>query len=204
MRKLRLSLAGAAIVVLVGLLDLAAAAAADESPCGWVRIDYDTIERDLASATAEVDDLRARLAAAERRQALLRTRLESRHEDLQRCLDRQLAEDMAKENAAAIEQGKGAGTLDLPEWGLHGLPEGDDVWYVVHCKGTSKETGQDATVPFRVANNDQELRDSIKAHPNGCIPDQYYDRQLVIEVIARNRATGRDEIYATVTGKHQP
>jgi hypothetical protein len=111
---------------------------------------------------------------------------------------------MARENSAAIEQGKGAGTLDLPEWGLGGLPEGDDVTYVVHCHGTSKETGDDATVPFRVANDAQELRDSIMAHPNGCVPDQYYDRRLVIEVIAMNRATGEKEIYATVTGKHQP
>lgn len=203
MRTLRLSMAGIAIVVLVGLMSLAPVAA-DESACGWVTINYDTIEEDLAAATAEVADLRAKLAAAEARQSLLRGKLEDHREDLERCLDKQLAEDMAKENTAAIEQGKGTGTLDLPEWGLRGLPEGNDVTYVVHCRGTSKETGNDATVPFRVANNDQELRDSIKAHPNGCVPDQYYDRRLVIEVIVWNHATGEEEIYATVTGKHQP
>jgi len=79
------------------------------------------------------------------------------------------------------------------------LPEGDDVHYTIHCKGTSRQTGLDATVPSRNAHDLEELQKQIGYHPNGCISDEDYDRQLIIDALTRS-ATGEWEITETVTG----
>lgn len=79
------------------------------------------------------------------------------------------------------------------------VPVGDRVEYTVHCFATSLETQQDASAPPRRAANEQELVESIKNHPNACVPDAYYDRQLVIDVLVR-QADGGPRLIGRVEG----
>ena len=177
MRVLRLALAGVVTLALLGLLGVGPVAAADgvcqpEKSLADLYADEAKARAELVAAEDEVARLLMELLSARNREALAKASLAEATD----CYEAKKTADNE-----ATEPPDLAGTQDVPGWGVR-VPYGDEVRYRIRCRGWSTDDpkGEPTEVPPRHAANYKELLEQIKEHPNGCISDEYYTRELII------------------------